>query len=259
MRRLPTLRSPGLASTSSRGYLPRRAILLLAIVAVHLLVILWLASGDRPPRVVPPAGLSVFTVALSSGQGASAQRTQKKAMPPPAIPVPVVIVPGKLRRDAAPSFEAVSAPLEADASAGGCALAREVGQAIGQNPAAMAELDALPPNIRTSADAVMLWNGQWLDPGIMPAGIDTGSLRGVVEQVVAHASPECREAKASGPQFLPVPEGDRTVMIVVGSGTWRWADLIAPPADCPPTATGTCSTTDATPQPAYNLKHRKKH
>lgn len=92
----------------------------------------------------------------------------------------------------------------------------------------MAEIDALPPDVRTSADAILLWNGQWLDPGATSADPNKGSLRRVVEGIVAGMPGECRGVPERGPQFIPVPKGDRTVMIVIGSGAWHWDDMIPP-------------------------------
>ena len=86
----------------------------------------------------------------------------------------------------------------------------------------------------------LCWNGQWLDLGGTAAGIGWGSLRRVVEQVVDAAPAECRNAEALGPWFIPIPEGDRTVTIVIGSGIWHWADLIASSADCPVAASAAC-------------------
>ena len=246
MRLWPDFRFPDTGSTSSAGDLARRGALLLAVVALHLLLILWLASSPPSKRVTPSPAMSVFTVPLSIAHGAAVQPLRKKMAPPPTPRVAVLIVPAKLPiADASLSPTAVIASPGAETATAGCALARDAGQAIGQDPAAMAELDALPPGIRTSTDAVMLWNGQWLDLGSMPAGIDTGALRRVVEQVAADAPAECRDAEATGPQFIPIPERDRTVMIVVGSGAWHWADLIAPPADCAPGGAEPCLTTGA--------------
>ncbi len=241
MRLWPDFRFADTRSASSAGDLARRVTLLLAVVALHLLLILWLASSPPSKGVTPPPVANVFTVPLSSAHGATVQPLQKKMAPPPTPRLPALIVPAKLpTADTSLSPAAVIASPGAETAAAGCALARDAGQAIGQDPAAMAELAALPPDVRTSTDAVMLWNGQWLDLGVMPTGIDTGALRRVVEQVAANAPAECLDAEANGPQFIPIPEGNRTVMIVVGSGAWHWSDLIAPSTDCPSMGSSPC-------------------
>ena len=215
---------------SSTGNRVGRAVLLIAIVALHLLLVFHLASHSPPEPNARPAVLNVFTVPLSSGRGASSPPI-KQTVASPAHRFPVVIVHPRspTATDSPPSEEADVMP-QSGVAAGGCALARDAGDAIQRDAAAMAELDALPPAIRTSADAVMLWNGEWLDQGAMPGGRDAGALRRVVEQVVADAPVDCREVEAIGPVFIPIPERDHTVMIVIGSGTWRWAQLLASPA-----------------------------
>ena len=32
-----------------------------------------------------------------------------------------------------------------------------------------------------------------------------------------------------GPIFVPVPVGDRTTMLAIGSGVWHWGDLLPRP------------------------------
>jgi hypothetical protein len=102
----------------------------------------------------------------------------------------------------------------------------------------MAELEALPAQARTQADAVMLWDGGWLQSAsaLSPAPADTpngsvltlGQLRRVVEQELRKAQTECRNAMVTGPQFIALPGVRRTTIIVVGSGQWRWEDLLRP-------------------------------
>lgn len=226
---------------SSIGKRVGRAVLLIAIVALHLLFVLRLASRFPLESAARPAVLNVFTVPLASGRGASPPPI-KQTVANPAHHNPVVIVHRQPRTatDSPSSVDAEAAASQASVAASGCALARDAGDAIQQSVAAMAELDALPPTIRTSADAVMLWNGEWLDQGAMPQMGDSGSLRRVVEQVVADAPVECRDAEAIGPVFIPIPERDHTVMIVIGSGTWRWASLLAPATACAATDQATC-------------------
>ncbi len=219
--------------------------LLIVIVALHLLLVLWLAGRPRTEAQTRPAVLNVFTVSSANAHDTSApQASHKAATPHHSIPVaiahrqspPATNLPSSTASDMVP---------KAGVAPGGCTLARDAGAAIQQDAAAMAELDALPPTIRTSADAVMLWNGEWLDQGAMPKTGHAGSLRRVVEQVVADAPVECRDAEAIGPVFIPIAERDHTVMIVIGSGIWRWANLLAPAAACTPINQATCPPLEA--------------
>ena len=135
-----------------------RAVLLIAIVVLHLLLVLRFASRPTEPTVRPSV-LNVFTIPSASGHGTSAPPAkQKQAERPRHVPVVIVHRRSPIVTESPPSANAEAAP-HAGVAAGGCALARDAGEAIEHDAAAMAELDALPPTIRTSADAVILWNG----------------------------------------------------------------------------------------------------
>lgn len=208
---------------------PRLA-LLLGIVAVHLLLILWLVSRPPAVRSGPKIGDALILIAPSSGErpasGPPKQVKQSRTKAPFPIPPPLIEMPSP---EPASSQDADTSEAAAGGS-GGCQLAADAGIAIQQDPAAMTELAALPPGIRTDADAVMLWNGQWLgepEPttAMSPPSV-TGELRRVVEAIVAAAPAQCRDATAIGPVFVPIAEAGRTTMVVIGSGIWRWSQLL---------------------------------
>ena len=206
----------------------RRAALIGFIAALHIILILLLARGD--PRAPPPT-LNVVKLLALSESSSSAPEPQQIPVPPspaPQTPQPEVhpLLLSPIGAAAVPSSPA-SASAGSGAGAAGCALAQQTAEAIERDPAALAELDALPPGLRTEADAVMLWNGQWMLANTVPPGVPAGSLRRAVEQVVMAAPAECRDADAIGPQFIPIPDNGRTTMLVVGSGAWHWADLLA--------------------------------
>lgn len=105
-------------------------------------------------------------------------------------------------------------------------MGAEIGAAIQLDAGAMAALQTLPPDLRSTADAVMLWNGEWVSavrPETQPAVL---LLQQVIERSILAAKPECRFALNAGPRFIPVTEGERTTMIVVGSGEWHWDSLL---------------------------------
>ena len=224
----------------ARFYL-RRSALLLAIVAAHLLI-LWLAllltgfTGRPPPRAKT---LAVFDISEVDTPDAPAK---------PAVQVqvskrrPQLLVPTPLTVEASPAAAGSGSGL-------GCGMAGMLAKGISENPAAMAAVAALPREVRSDADAVMLWNGTWLDTNQPPAlgavpvvsaltGQDPVTvLKTVILNTLAAAPTECREVASLGPQLIPVIEPSRTTMLVIGSGQWRWASLLEPPTD-PLTAPG---------------------
>ena len=152
----------------------------------------------------------------------------------PAIvpPVPdshmVALIPTKLLVEAAP-------PVAGSGTGQGCSVANAVSAALIADKDAMAELAALPGDVRSDADAVMLWNGAWLDTDpatqMQMASTPIPALRRAVSDAVLALPAECQEVEMAGPQLLPIPEPGRTTMVVIGSGVWRWSSLIDLPLD----------------------------
>lgn len=234
--------------TSTRSIAPKgdriwRPILFAIIVGVHLLLLLWLMTVSTAARTVRPPDAGLITISLSGSGGATVRPRNAPAHARAAAIVPVAVaaspapvpapspVPSPVPSDVVPLAAAEDPDTGAGSTIGGCALAHDSGQAIAQDPLAMAELDSLPAGMRSSADAVMLWNGQWLNDAAMSAA--GGALRRAVEKAVLAAPLDCRDAEVNGPQFVQVAEASRTVMIVIGSGSWRWSDLLKPRSDCP--------------------------
>jgi len=210
---------------------PRLA-LLLAIVATHLLLILWLVS--RPPieRHSSGSGETLISIAPSPGDRAAREQRKPVAKPSVEIPAPVPPAPIELPSPLLAAADTLISPGDAAPGSGGCQLDTAVGAAVEKDPASMAELAALPPGPRTSADVVLLWNGAWLETDSLPIPAVAGTMHRLVEQIVMTAPAECRDAPLLGPRFIPVAENGHTTMLVIGSGAWRWSDLIAPPSTC---------------------------
>ncbi len=207
----------------------QRAIIAVGVATGHL-ALLWLVlhlSGLAMPLVPPERALT--TVEIADVPVASAPA---KPVPVPPVPVlnPPVLLPSALKVAAQPS-------VSGSGNGAGCGMAGVIGRAIAADPAAMAALAAVPAGIRSDADAIMLWNGGWLDVGgppvpmLLPTMVQSDPLAALKQTVVtalAAAPPECRELGVSGPQFIPIDEPGRTTMLAVGSARWKWADLMDP-------------------------------
>lgn len=246
--RVGSTRAGAITLSESRAHAFRertkRGGLLAAIAMIHGLAILWLVTRpDAPPASTTP-GISLFDIAAPGG-GSPARAPPKPPRPTPDAVPPEVIIPSLLPApapDAPPALAALGASATGTGMGGGCALAQAAGQAILADPLAMAELEGLPPEARTEADAVMLWDGVWKDfvvnSGVSPivpnrpAGAMQGTIRFVIQHVVRLAAPECRNAPVLGPQFIQIPGVNRTTTVVIGSGSWRWDDLIRPDKNC---------------------------
>ena len=235
------------AERDTRYYL-RRSALLLAIVAAHLLL-LWLVllltgfTGRPLPRAKALAVFDVSEVEKPDAPAKPAERVRVSKVQPQ------LLVPTVLTVDAPPAA--------AGSGAGqGCGMAAVLAKGISESPEAMAAVAALPKAVRSEADAVMLWNGTWLDTGqasvlsavpVLSMIADQGpvmTLKTVILATLAAAPAECREVESLGPQFIPVSEPGRITMLVIGSGAWRWSSLIEPEVD-PLAPAGTDQSADA--------------
>ena len=221
------------------GHPSRRIALLASIIAAHFLIIAWLVTHAVPEKATATGRETIISISLSPGDRAAAQPQKTVQRPRVAVrkPVPPPLI-------AMPSISAAAPDTAGDAGVAGggsvCQLSADAAAAIQHDPMAMAELAALPPGVRSGADAVMLWNGKWFDQDIpVPAPTGTGavstngSLRLAIEKMVVAAPEGCRDEAMVGPVFVPIPEGDRTTLLAIGSGAWRWSELLPLPATCP--------------------------
>jgi hypothetical protein len=217
------------------GSRPGRIALLLAIATAHFLILAWFLT--RPPVELPPPRNVATSIQIAPLPGEAAVPEQSKPVATsPSVVSPFVPVPLDLPSPRPVSSDGPASSTAGPTGGGGCELGAKAGAAIEQNRAAMAELAAFPPGIRTEADAVLLWNQAWLEtpsPIASAAGPQvSGALRRRIVAIVAAAPAACREATAVGPSFIPIRESGRTTMLVVGSGAWRWDDLIRTDPDC---------------------------
>jgi hypothetical protein len=219
--------------------------LLLVIGAVHILAILWLASQSARKVLQSEKVTDLIHIASSPGATtvvAVAPLEPRKVVVPQLSPIVVARKP--VAASTTPAMNSAGLALGTGVGAGGCALDQTVGDAILVDAAAMAELEALPPHARTEADAVMLWDGAWPWPSsaaVTPPADSTlpGALRRAVEIAIANAPAECRDAPVAGPRFIALPGALRTTTIVIGSGQWRWADVLEPGVTCGVATTAT--------------------
>ena len=115
----------------------------------------------------------------------------------------------------------------ASSAEGACDLTDTVQDSLRRSSTVRAALDELPRNERSVANAVMLWDGQWIDGASPGARAALGKIRAVVTAAVAAASAPCRAATQSGPRLISVAGAPDTVL-ALGSGRWRWDDLASP-------------------------------
>lgn len=214
------------ADAASRPMTPRiapsrtqRGLALTGVVVLHgLLVFAVLISRTEPvPAIVEP---SIFQVA-----SLPAEAPVKSKPPPPSLPSKVAQKAMKRVSLASPDetlADAVTGPT------GECSTLGDVSNALKADPVAVAALHNAPPDTRSVAEAVVMWNAGW-SPASTTIDAPLGPVRAVVEQTLHAANQACLDEVVTGPRLIPIPDGSGTMFVVLGSGSWTWRQLLAPP------------------------------
>jgi hypothetical protein len=102
----------------------------------------------------------------------------------------------------------------------GCDLARAVQGALRKDPLVQAAVfDA-----NRAGKAIMVWDGDWVRSG-QQDGKGLAAVREAIMWEVAFAPEACRRAPVHGLVLLTLADG--ATRLAVGSGVWRWSDLLA--------------------------------
>lgn len=197
----------------------RRASTLLAVTAFHALILMALLRLAGAPPGSPMGTLTAFSLAAPSDAKAAPPKAAKPEKPRPRNKDGERNAPEIVPAAAQPSTKGeVCEPLEA------------VSLALADDEAARAALDALPPQAIGLANTIVVWTNGWGDETGQPGG-KLMPLRVVIETALATLPEDCLETAIVGPRLVMVTTGRRTNVLVVGTGQWNWAQLIAEPLD----------------------------
>lgn len=116
-----------------------------------------------------------------------------------------------------------------DAAGTGCPLVASLREALERDARAQAALSLIPRASRSVANAVMLWDGQWIAPTRVGGRATTDTVRASLARIMANASETCRTQVNLGPVFVPVTNDRGTIVLAFGSGAWRWVDVLQGP------------------------------
>ncbi|MEO7366214.1 MAG: hypothetical protein ABIW03_07855 [Sphingomicrobium sp.] len=188
---------------------------LTAVLVLHALA-LALVLMHRNSAQRPATGGPLHTVMLE------AAAAEQSPPPPPTLP-------SKIVREVRPETQlAVSTEAAADPIAGppgGCGTAERVRLAILADPAAIQSVLLAPPETRSIADAIVIWNVGWstvADTDIAPLV----AARLAVERSLASVESACLDEPVAGPRLIPIPaQAGMTTFLVFGSGNWTWRNV----------------------------------
>ena len=209
---------------SGSAYLPRRRVsLILPILLMHAAVLAVVAMNHVavPARPSPSPGLAIFDLPSIA---VVRQATRPAAAVKVALPLRPVVAPMLAEPVAMPSVPG-DTPFQLVSS--GCDLTDTVQSALRSDAAVRDAMAALPVDARSVANAVMLWQAYWIDGDTPAAREALAHIRDVIVATVMGASDECRTQLQAGPRLIAVA-GPPDITFALGSGNWRWGDLVAP-------------------------------
>ncbi len=228
----------------------------LAIVALSLLghglaILALLSSRAEPPQVFDPEPMTVAMVELPPPPPPPPKPTPAPAAPAPTPPAPAPPPPPRIvarqAKTPPPSVRpllAVAGPrsdngaelsdgeLAQAATAGSgapgrpCDMARHLQNALRKDPEVQAAV-ARAKAEGSSGRAFRVWNGDWIrNPDQAGAGLAV--VREAMMMEVLSTPAACRAEPRHGLVLISLNEAPGSARVVVGTGDWRWADLLVP-------------------------------
>lgn len=203
--------------TRARPSATQRFAVLGGVIALHALALLLILALHSPgQQAVKPMALQLMT--FSTDQPAASQ-PPKPVMPSkvPARPIP--------EAELAKAIENASAPA---GMIGNCETLSRISQALLADPAAVAAVHAVPQEMRSVADAIVVWNAGW-SPAANADDAPLGTVRMLVVENLAGVPDSCLDEAIAGPRLIPVTDGERTTFLAFGSGNWSWRQILDSP------------------------------
>lgn len=111
-------------------------------------------------------------------------------------------------------------------SGDGCRLGEALQAMLQDDAEVTAALSRIPREARSVANALMLWDGAWVEKRAFDGSDGLLPVRRAILAGVSTAPISCREQVISGPMFLAVNGQPGTTLLALGSGSWRWSDLL---------------------------------
>lgn len=151
-----------------------------------------------------------------------ATHTDVKPLPAAKAPVAVAAVaPGPSGNGISDSQIADAGTADGGGAGAGCDMARKVQSALRR--------DSLVRNAVSSSSgkALMVWDGDWVR-GNGEDGKGLAAVREAILWEVAFAPAECRKQPVHGLVLISLNGAGGPVRLGIGSGEWRWADLLHP-------------------------------
>jgi hypothetical protein len=194
--------------------------ILTSVVAIHAaLIALLLQQAAKVDRPVPATSIAMIAI--------DAERPAAAKPPPPSPPAKVADTFVPVTELSIPDDSQSDAPAGASAA---CSTLDKVREGLLLDAVAVDAIRNAPPETRSIADAVVIWNVGWA-PSALTRVDPLFVVRAAIERDLASVPDNCLDEAVAGPRLLPIPDasGQRTIFIVFGSGVWTWRALLSPP------------------------------
>lgn len=207
-----------------------------AVVHIGLFALLLLPGhGGKEPQ---QAAITLFDVPPAPAPPAPEPMRASQPKPvPPTPPRPILVPPPEVPLPVpSPLVVALLEQADTQATGGACDLTGPVQAALQSSEAVSTSLPRIPRGQRSVANAIMVWNVDWVAADAKLDATAVAAIRDVVAGTVAAASPDCRLQPQGGPRLIVLSGIGENIVLAVGSGAWRWQDLLdtarpAPAAD----------------------------
>jgi len=230
---------PDLAARARRLLAKRRRLLAGAVtIAGHLSILLALLTAHTEPPQDLDLRLMTVTM-IEAPPPAEPVAAPTPVQPSPAktpqrknifrkTPAPPDVVPQPAGEDPTPmaGVEVSDAQLAGAQSAGsgpsggGCNMPRLLQNALRKDPMVQAAVAQAH-----RGEAIMVWNGDWIRrPGQEGNGL--AAVREAMMWEIGFAPDACRAQPVHGLVLLTLNDGPGAARLVLGSGDWRWSDLL---------------------------------
>lgn len=173
--------------------------------------------APEPPQVPDPS-LSASTPLKPASPPSG------EAAPPDLTWEPVEVDPGALAALAQRLATARRPTLNTRESA--CGVTDRLQRGLTGTPAVQAVLARVPLDERSVANAVVIWSDRWTSSDLLGGDAVAQPIRQVLTEQIALVSAACRNLVLRGPRLLVLPTTGGPTVLAVGSGEWRWSDLL---------------------------------
>lgn len=185
-----------------------------------------------PPRPEPPPVAPEPPAKPQARSPAKAKATIARAGPPrPARPVraPPAVAPVPAGDGGAAQVAVSATPGVSEAALSGAARAGSGRGGDCDMPARVQAALRRDARVRAAVNGpsrpLLVWNGDWVrHPGQEGDGLAT--VREAIMWEVGFAPAACRDERVRGLVLITLDDGPASARIVLGAGTWRWADLL---------------------------------